>query len=182
MPTTPPEDNESRLEADRLMPEVYQELRRLASARLRHDGAARAWQTTDLVHEVYIKLSQQDRVRWRGRSHFFAIGAQAMRRLLVDQARERNRQKRGSGEPPLDLDETLTLSRQRPADILALDDALATLAQLDPRQASIVEMRFFGGMQVAEVAEALSVSKRTVEAEWTAAKAWLRRELSAGSA
>ena len=180
METRPPNDvaGTGRSGADRLLPEVYDDLRRLASAQLRRDPAAKTWQTTDLVHEVYLKLSAQRRARWKGKSHFFAVGAQAMRRILVDHARRKHRAKRGSGRRTVSLDEAITLSLERPADIIALDEALDNLAQLDPFQARMVEMRFFGGMTVAEVAEAESMSKRAVEAEWTAAKAWLRRELS----
>lgn len=164
--------------ADELMPRVYDDLHRLASAKVRRDPAARTWQATDLVHEVYLKMSSQQRAQWKSSSHFFAVGAQAMRRILVDHARRKLRQKRGSGKPTISLDEALTVSLQKPGDIVALHDALNALAEIDPNQARMVEMRFFGGMTVAEVAEALSMSKRAVEAEWTAVKAWLRRELS----
>ena len=164
---------------DRLTPEVYEDLRRIASSKLRHDPGAKTWQTTDLVHEVYLKISAQERAKWRGKSHFLAVSSQAMRRILVDHARRKLRHKRGSGRRNLSLDEAITVSLPQPADIVALDDALTALAELDPSQALMVEMRFFGGMTVAEVAEAQDRSKRAVEAEWTVAKAWLRRELSA---
>ena len=170
-----------RAGVDRLTPEVYDDLRRLASSKLRDDPGARTWQTTDLVHEVYLKISAQERARWHGKSHFLAVSSQAMRRILVDHARRKLRHKRGSGKRALSLDEAVTVSLQRPADIIALDEALDALAALDPEQALMVEMRFFGGMTVAEVADAQGRSKRAVEAEWTAAKAWLRRELSSES-
>jgi len=160
------------------MPRVYADLHRLATAKIRRDPAAQTWQATDLVNEVYLRMSNQERARWKSSSHFFAVGAQAMRRILVDHARRKLRQKRGSGRPNMSLDEARTVSLKRPDDIVALHDALEALADLDPDQARMVEMRFFGGMTVTEVAEALSMSKRAVEAEWTAAKAWLRRELS----
>ncbi len=178
MRTHPHHPPAGRQGVDRLTPEVYDDLRRLASAKLRHDPGAKTWQTTDLVHEVYLKISAQDRAKWRGKSHFLAVSSQAMRRILVDHARRKLRHKRGSGQRALSLDEAVTVSLQRPADIIALDEALESLAELDPEQALMVEMRFFGGMTVAEVAEAQGRSKRAVEAEWTAAKAWLRRELS----
>jgi RNA polymerase sigma factor (TIGR02999 family) len=119
-------------------------------------------------------------VEWKGRTHFYAIGAQALRRALVDHARGRKREKRGGGRVRLELAEDIALDRGRTEDVLAVDEALERLAALDPRQARIVELRFFGQLDVAEVAEALGVSKRTVEADWTAAKAWLRRELARG--
>ena len=140
-------------------------------------------QPTALVHEAYLKLADQDRVNWRGRTHFFAVGAQIMRRLLVDHARRRGRVKRGGewqrvtlghGAAPL-------LGRELDRDeLLALDLALQKLARLDERQARIVELRFFAGLEVAEVAEILGVSKRTIEGNWTHARAWLKRELAAG--
>jgi RNA polymerase sigma factor (TIGR02999 family) len=120
----------------------------------------------------------QSRVHWRGKTHFLAVGAQIMRRILVDHARHHRRAKRGGGRVRIELDEQLAISPQRDEDLLAVDEALGKLARLDPRQAAIVELRFFGGMNVAEVAEVLNVSKRTVESEWTAIRAWLRRELS----
>jgi RNA polymerase sigma factor (TIGR02999 family) len=131
-----------------------------------------------LVHEAFMKLVDQNRVTWKGRTHFFAVGAQAMRRILVDHARGRMRDKRGGKRERIQLTDDVTVSRAHDEDLLAVDEALAKLATIDKRQASIVEMRFFGGMTVAEVAEALGVSKRTVEAEWTHVRAWLRRELS----
>jgi len=165
---------------DRLVPLVYDELRRQAAGFLRKESPGHSLQPTALVHEVFLKLADQTRVSWKGRSHFFAVGAQAMRRILVDHARKRKRVKRGGGRQRITLDEALVVSPRRDEDVLALEDALVQLAKLDSRQAQIVEMRFFGGLTVQEVAEVLGVSKRTVEAEWTMIRAWLRRELTEG--
>jgi len=166
--------------ADRLMPLVYTELRQIAQGCLRNERPGHTLQPTALVHEVFLKLVDQTRVNYRGRTHFLALSAQAMRRILVDHARAKARDKRGGGRPRIELDESLTVSARRDEDLLALDEALEKLAKLDPRQAKIVELRFFGGMTVEEVAEALDVSKRTVESEWTMVRAWLRRELAIG--
>jgi RNA polymerase sigma factor (TIGR02999 family) len=159
--------------ADKLLPLVYDEFRALA----RHYRANHTLQPTALVHEAYMKLVDQTRVDWQGRSHFFAVAAQAMRRILVDHARARQRDKRGGGRARVVLDEAVALSPQKDEDVLALDEALERLAKLDARQAKVVELRFFGGMNVEEVAAALGVSKRTVEGDWTFARAWLSREL-----
>jgi RNA polymerase sigma-70 factor (ECF subfamily) len=163
--------------AEKLMPLVYDEFRELAADYLRHETRAHTLQPTALVHEAYLRLIDQTRVNWQGRTHFFAVGAQAMRRILVDHARARGRNKRGGGWHRIALDEHLAVSPHRDADVLAVDEAIDKLAQLDPRQARIVELRFFGGLTVEEVAEVLGVSKRTVENEWKIVRAWLRREL-----
>jgi RNA polymerase sigma factor (TIGR02999 family) len=161
----------------RLLPLVYDEFRHLARHYLRAERANHTLQPTALVHEAYLKLVDQSRVNWQGRTHFFAVAAQAMRRILVDHARAHLRQKRGGGAHRIELDEAVALSPQRGEDVLALDEALEKLAKLDERQAKIVEYRFFAGMNVEEVANTLGVSKRTVEADWTMARAWLLREL-----
>jgi RNA polymerase sigma factor (TIGR02999 family) len=160
------------------MPRVYDELRRLAGSYLAGETVSHTLQPTALVNEAYIKLVDQTRVDWKGRTHFFAVAAQAMRRILVDHARRRSRQKRGGGHQRIEWSDQLQLCPERDDDLLALDEALTKLAQLDSRQAQIVELRFFGGLTVAEVSQLLNLSKRTVEAEWTMIKAWLRRELS----
>lgn len=171
-------------QADELMSTVYDELRRLARGYLKHERSGHTLEPTALVHEAYLRLIDQTRVDWRGRTHFFAVGAQMMRRLLVDHARHHDRKKRGGDLRQVTLAEAAvpllgrSLARE---EVLALNEALDRLAELDPRQARIVELRFFAGLKVDEVAEALSVSKRTVEADWTHAKAWLRRELSEAS-
>lgn len=166
--------------ADVLMPMVYEELKRRASALMRREASHHTLQATALVHEAYVALVRQDQVSWEGRSHFFAIASQAMRRILIDHARGRLRQKRGDGAIQLELDEGAVLSPERDEHMVALDDALRRLAELDPRQADIVVMRYFGGLTVEEVAHALGMSKRSVEGDWTMAKAWLRHTLSGG--
>lgn len=162
---------------DALVPMVYDELKRRARAMMQRERADHTLQATALVHEAYALLVKQS-VSWKSRAHFYATAAQLMRRILVDHARARLRSKRGSGAVKVALDENVALSPNRDEDVLALDRALERLAELDERQADIVVMRFFGGMTVDEVAELIGVSKRTVEGEWTMAKAWLRRELS----
>jgi RNA polymerase sigma-70 factor, ECF subfamily len=164
--------------AQQLFPLLYDALRQLAGRYLKHESPAHTFSPTALVHEVYLKLVDQNRVEWPGKTHFLAVGAQAMRRILIDHARGRQRDKRGGGRLRVQLDESLTLSPERDADLLAVDEALEKLGKVDPRQAAIVEMRFFGGLTVAEVAEVLGISKRTVESEWTMIRAWLRRELA----
>lgn len=160
-----------------LVPLIYQEFRKLAASLLHRKAPEQTLQPTELVHEAYLKLVDQDQVDWRGRTHFFAAGAQAMRHILVDRARRKDRQKHGGGQQRILLDDNLAISTRKDEDILALDDALNRLAELDSRQAKIVELRFFGGLTVKEVAEALGVSHRTVEVDWTMARAWLKREL-----
>ena len=166
--------------AEELMPLVYTEFQRLARKQLSGEGENHTLQPTALVNEVYLKMIQQDRVDWKGKTHFFAIGAQAMRRILIDHARKRNRIKRGGDRARVEFDVDLALSPGKDEDLLALEDALEKLEKLDERQARIVELRFFGGLTVSEVAEVLDVSKRTVESDWTMVRAWLRRELVEG--
>lgn len=167
--------------ADELMPLVYDELRRLARGFFRSERVDHTLQPTALVHEVYLRLVDADRIDWQGRQHFFAVAARMMRRLLVDEARSHNRVKRGGEWLKVDfelIDRTLHSEGLEPEDLLTIDAALERLASLDERQARIVELRFFGGLDVAEVAEVLGTSKRTVEGDWTHARAWLRRELA----
>jgi RNA polymerase sigma factor (TIGR02999 family) len=171
-------DGDKASAAAKLMPLVYDEFRALAARHLRRERADHTLQPTALVHEAYLRLIDQTRVDWQGRTHFFAVGAQAIRRILVDHARQRKRQKRGGAAGRVVLDESVALAPQRAEEILALDEALEKLGQLDSRQAQVVEMRFFAGMSVDEVAEVLGVSKRTIEGDWTMARAWLMRELS----
>ena len=168
-----------KLAADRLIQLVYDELREVAVAQLRREPAAgHTLQPTSLVHEAFIKLIAQERVDWRGRTHFLAIGAQAMRRILVDHARYRKRHKREGGRKRATFDELLTVSRYSPDDVIAVHDVLKDLQELNPRQAEIVELRFFGGMTSAEVSDHLGLSKSTIDREWRLARAWLRSELS----
>ncbi len=170
--------------AEELLPVVYDELRRLARSMYRGSQRDRTLQPTALVHEAFLRLVNQKEVDWQGRTHFFAIGAKMMRRLLIDDARGHGRIKRG-GEwhrVTFEAAELKAFAQElSPEDVLSLDRALDRLAALHPRQARVVELRFFGGLDVAEVAEALGVSKRTAEVDWAHAKAWLRRELDTGA-
>lgn len=159
---------------------VYDDLRKLAGRYMKQERAGHTLQPTALVHEAFIKLVDQSRVDWRGRSHFFAVGAQAMRRILVNHAKRKGRIKRGGHRHRVPLDEAKIVSIDSDDVVIAVDEALTKLAAVDQQQAKIVELRFFGGLDVAEVAEVLGLSKRTVEREWTACRAWLRRELSSG--
>lgn len=169
-----------RSAADRLIPAVYEELHRQAARALRREGEGHSLQVTALVHEAYMKLVDQRRVQWRNRSQFFGIAAEVMRRVLVDHARAKQAAKRGGGMQRLSLDDAANVSSGGgDADVLALHDALDRLALLDPNQARLVELRYFGGLTIDETAEALGVSAATVKREWVLARAWLRRELDA---
>ena len=162
---------------ERLMPLVYDELRRLAASYLRSERRDHTLQPTALVHEAYLRLVDQRSTDWRNRAHFFGIAAQMMRRILVDHARRRLAAKRSGGNVFLTLEDVEADAGDRTAEILALDRALAKLEALDPAQARVVEVRFFGGLTVEETAEATKVSSATVKREWRTARAWLRREI-----
>jgi RNA polymerase sigma factor (TIGR02999 family) len=166
---------------ERLMPLVYQELRRLAQEYLRRERPDHTLQATALVHEAYIKLVDQDRVDWKGRAHFCGVAAQLMRRVLLEHARSHNAGKRGGKLKKLYLDETRELSQQRPPDLIALDDALQSFSRTFPRESEVVELKFFGGLGAEEIAELLQVSTKTVLRDWKFAKLWLCRELSGSS-
>jgi RNA polymerase sigma factor (TIGR02999 family) len=163
---------------DRLIPLVYRELRRIAGAHLRRETAEHSLQPTALVHEAYLRLIDIRQVEWQDRAHFFSIASTLMRRILVDHARARGANKRGSGSETLELDENLLSAPGRSPEILALDDALTQLATLDQRQAKIVELRFIVGLTEEEIAEVLGMSVRTVKRDWRFAKAWLYKELA----
>lgn len=165
---------------ERLTPLVYQELHRLARGYLRGERAGHTLQTTDLVNEAYLRLIDTSRMHWQNRVHFFAVSAQLMRRILVDFARARRNLKRGGAATQVSLDEALAIGSERNAELIALDDALTALAELDERQSKVVELRFFGGLTEIEIAEVLQVSPRTVNGDWSLARAWLLRELSKG--
>jgi RNA polymerase sigma-70 factor, ECF subfamily len=167
---------------ERLTPLVYEELHRLARRYLRQERQGHTLQSTALVHEAYLKLVGQHSVRWQNRAQFFGIAAQLIRRILVDYARNKHAAKRGADAPKLSLDEALAVPGERDLDLVALDDALETLAKLDPRQSRLVELRFFAGLTVEETAEVLQMSPATVKRDWTAAKAWLFREIRRQSA
>jgi RNA polymerase sigma factor (TIGR02999 family) len=158
---------------------VYGQLRGLARRYVHGKSPYEPMQPTELVHEAFIKLVDHDGEDWRGRSHFYAVAAMAMRQILVDTARKRLRDKRGGGELHLPLDEGQVLSIKRDEDVVAVDDVLSKLAAVHPEQAHLVELRFFGGMTMDEIAEATGTSKRTLHREWAVARAWLRRELGA---
>ena len=162
-----------------LMPLVYDELRRLARRYVRQERAASV-QATDLVHEAYLRLARDRPRRWQGRTHFLAIAAIGMRRVLVERARARGALKRGGDRVQVTLDDALVAAPGTTVDLLAIDRALSALAALDARQARIVELRFFAGMTVEEAAEATGVSPATVKRDWTLARAWLQRELATG--
>ena len=165
---------------DQLMPLVYDELKRLARRHLGRERRGHTLQTTALVNEAYLKLVDQRAVHWESRAQFFALAAQAMRRILVDHARGRQYLKRGGDAQQVTLDVALLVSTERAADVIALDDALQSLAEFDMRKCRIVELRFFGGLSIEETAQVLEVSPGTVMRDWTLAKAWLQRELTAG--
>jgi RNA polymerase sigma factor (TIGR02999 family) len=163
---------------DDLLPVVYAEVRRLARSYLRRERSDHTLQPTALVHEAYLRLVDQRDVRWQNRAHFFGIAAQIMRRILVDHARMRHAGKRGNGLAPVALDDAMQVAApDADLDVVALDEALETLAELDPRQARIVELRYFGGLSIEETGEIVNLSPATVKREWAAARAWLRREL-----
>ncbi|HQX56273.1 MAG TPA: sigma-70 family RNA polymerase sigma factor [Pyrinomonadaceae bacterium] len=162
---------------DELLPLVYGELRKLAQGYLKNEREGHTLQATALVHEAYIRLVDWENVSWQNRAHFFSVAANVMRRILVDHARARRAEKRGFGQT-LALDEAISFSSQREVDLVRLDDALESLAAIDPVQEKIVELRFFGGLTIDETAHALQVSPSTVKREWTVAKAWLFREIS----
>ena len=166
---------------DRLTPIVYEELRRLARRYMKHERAGHSLQTTALVNEAYLRLVDYKRMRWQNRAHFFAVSAQLMRRILVDHARRHNL-KRGAGVQHVSLDAGATIGDHRDADLVALDEALETLARLDPRKAQVVELRFFGGLSVEETAEVLRISPITVMRDWSSARAWLYRKMTSGGA
>jgi RNA polymerase sigma-70 factor (ECF subfamily) len=163
---------------ERLVPIVYEELRRLAHHYMRGERQGHTLQTTALVNEVYLRLAGIDAMRWRGRVHFFAMAASLMRRVLVDYARQRGRKKRGAGITITALDENAT-APELAVDIVAIDAALERLAAVDPQQARVIELRFFAGLSVEQTAEALGISPATVKRDWATAKLWLYNELSA---
>ena len=163
---------------DQLMPFVYTELRRLAKNYMRNQRSDHTLQTTALVNEAYLRLIDSSRVRWQNRTHFFAISAQLMRRILVDFARAKKARKRGGDDQKVTFDEALPAIVEKESELIALDEALIELAKLNERQSQIVEMRYFGGMTEKEISEALDISTRTVRRDWNVARAWLFRELS----
>lgn len=163
--------------AEELMPLVYDELHRVAANYLRKERSDHTLQPTALVNEAYLKLVDISSVEWNDRAHFFAVSSNVMRRILVDYARAQKTDKRGGDAKKVDLDEAISFSKEKEIDLLALNDALERLEEIDERQSRIVEMRFFGGLSVEETAEVLKVSKRTIKREWAMAKAWLFQQM-----
>ena len=163
---------------DQLIPLVHAELRRLARRYMARQSPGHTLQTSALINEAYLRLVDQQSVQWQDRAHFFAVSAQIMRNILIDHARKYSYAKRGAGARKVSLDEAATMPEQRAAELVALDDALVELATADPRKSQIVELRFFGGLNIEETAEVMKVSSATVQREWRAARAWLQRVMS----
>lgn len=173
-------EGERNKAADELMPLVYDELRRLADRYFRGERNDHTLQPTALVHEAYLKLVDQTKINWQSRAHFYAVCARMMRRILIDHARGRARKRRGGGQKPIELEDMHAAKEMPPEDFLALHDAIEKLTKLDRREADVVELRCFGGLNMEEIAEVLQVSKRSVEGDWAHAKAWLQAELADG--
>jgi RNA polymerase sigma-70 factor, ECF subfamily len=169
--------NGDRSALETLMPMVYAELHRLAHYYMKRERPGHTIQTTALVNETYLKLVDQRKTRWQNRAQFFAISAELMRRILVDHARSQAYVKRGGKARKVSLREVADLSQITPSDVVILDEALGVLAEIDPRQARIVELRFFGGLTIEETAEVLGLSPATIKSEWRSARAWLYREM-----
>ena len=165
---------------DRLVPLVYDDLRRIAGGYFRHEAAGHTLQATAVVNELYLRLVDQNRLRWQNRAQFFGVAATMMRRILVSHARKARAAKRGGGAVALALDDALGVPEWRDPDLVALDQALTALAEFAPRQSQIIEMRFFGGLTIDETAEVLGISIAAVRLDWSLAKAWLFRELRSG--
>jgi RNA polymerase sigma factor (TIGR02999 family) len=163
---------------DQLMPIVYEELRRQAARYLRREQAGHTLQTTALIHEAYVRLVDQRNVQWQNRAHFFGVAAQMMRRILVDHARTKKRVKRGGSDIRVSLAGANVAVKGQDLDVVALDEALNHLAQIDEQQSRVVELRYFSGLTVEETAEVMGISKATVKRDWSVARAWLYRELS----
>lgn len=163
---------------EKLIAAVYHELRRMADNYLRGEDSGHSLQPTALVHEAYLRLIDQTKIEWHNRAQFFGVAAQMMRRILIDHAKARHRLKRGGAAIRVALDENADFTQERAAELIALDEALQTLAELDQRKSRIVELRYFGGLSVAETAQVLGISDKTVMRDWNLAKAWLYRELT----
>ena len=167
--------NGDKAALDQLTPLVYEELRRLARGFMRKERSNHTLQTSALINEAYLKLADQDETNWQNRAHFFAVAAQIMRHILVDHARSYGYEKRGAGAQRVGLDDAKVFSEERAGELVALDEALTDLATIDPRKSRIVELRFFGGLNIDETAEVMELSTTTVQREWRAAKGWLQR-------
>jgi RNA polymerase sigma factor (TIGR02999 family) len=174
--------NGDRAALEEMIPLVFEELHRQAERYLRHERPGHILQPTALVNEAYLRLIDCENIQWQNRAHFFAVSAQLMRRILVDFARERESAKRGGGHHQISLSEVANITPERSVDLVALDLALDTLTELDPRQSRVVELRFFGGLKLSEIAEVLGVSLGTVRRDWSLAQAWLFNELGTAKA
>jgi RNA polymerase sigma factor (TIGR02999 family) len=163
---------------DKMMPAIYEELRRQAARYLRREQPGHTLQTTALIHEAYVRLVDQRNVQWQNRAHFFGIAAQMMRRILVDHARTKKRAKRGGSNIKVSLDDATVAVKGQNLDVVAIDEALSRLSKIDEQQSRVVELRFFSGLTVEETAEVMGISPATVKRDWSMAKAWLHRELS----
>lgn len=164
--------------ANRLLPIVYKELRRLAAHYLRGERSGQTLQAIELVHEAYLRLVGHDRIQWQGKAHFFAVAATLMRRILVDRARKKKAQKHGGGGKKIELDESIAIGSLISIELIALDETLARLASAAPRQSRVVELRFFAGLDFDEIAEIEGISVRSAKRDWSFARAWIHRELS----
>ncbi|HIB50646.1 MAG TPA: sigma-70 family RNA polymerase sigma factor [Phycisphaerales bacterium] len=160
-----------------LYPEVYEELKRLAEASMRHERVGHTLQATALVNEIYLRLGHQEEAKWQSRAHFFAAAAQAIRRILIDYARMKKADKRGGGRSRVPLEDSMGIGGKNEIEILDLDTALCELEAVDKRSADVVALRFFGGLNMEEISDVLGVSKRTIESDWATARAWLRGRL-----
>jgi RNA polymerase sigma-70 factor, ECF subfamily len=187
IPSPPPQEitqllvdwsNGNQAALDQLTPLVYTELRQLAHRYMRRERLGHTMQTTALIHEAYLRLVDQTKVRWENQAHFFGIAARLMRQILIEHARSHTRAKRGGGAGTISLDEAAFVAQARAAELLALNDALERLAAVDPRKSRVVELRFFGGLSVEEAARVLNIAPNTVLRDWRLAKAWLHREIS----
>jgi len=167
----------NKIAIEQLLPIVYDELRKISSKYLQDEYRKHTFQTTELVHEAYLKLVGNQEISWESRAHFFGIAAQSMRQILVDYARRRKAQKRGRGETKLSLDDAPIVSKESDEQIIALDEALTRLESVEERSSKIVELRYFSGLTIKETAEVLNISAATVKRDWTFAKAWLYREI-----
>ena len=166
---------------EQLMPLVYEELRQMARHYMRRQSPGHTFQTTELIHEAYLKLDKQESRNWQNRAHFFGVAAKAMRHILVDYARKKHRHKRGGWQQRVTFSDDMAVSNENSEEIIALDDALNRLGEMDERKNRVVEMKFFGGLKVDEIAEVLKISPETVKRDWRFARTWLLRELSAQS-
>ena len=171
--------NGDEVALEQLMPLVYDELRRMARNYMRRQPSGHTFQTTELIHEAYLKLAKQNEPNWQNRAHFYGVAAKAMRHILVDYARSKMSEKRGGPGAKVTLEDNMIASVQRTEEIVALDDALHRLAALDERKSRVVEMKFFAGLNIDEIAEVLKISPETVKRDWQFSRTWLLRELSA---